>query len=471
MFIVPLRRVGLVAALLASLGAPSSVAAQRSLDSLTALWSQKKYEQVIKPLIAMQDSVRGATLIRVQYMIATSLCRSGRANYRAKGLEFFDALIQQYGPRLDSSFLKSVRTQRHRCAEAHADGADESVPALPASYFPVSSAPEVSISGGKSGYFACPGETQQGRGEFRLVSSAGTIDLSGRVFPLDSAVQARAHVLQLLRAVPGDDVFVADTAGQFVVATLSSAPPSTRRDAGDLLTRQMAFFHDQFGMWRPDSVITLYLVPTEATMRRLSASLHGLTPPNQALGYSVLTDLSMVIRTTGGVGSALHENSHLMLKLNYPDAAPWFDEGLASLYEQSRFEGDQLVGIPNWRGQVLTEFGYPSGASITLGQLMSMSYAQFHEKSELQQTLHYALARYFVLYVQDQGKLPALYHALRPPRAIDLEGAANEVVIRWRAPGTDLATAATVLGTKPAELEQAFRAWLPSVLPASRQCH
>ena len=469
MSVTPPRRAFPAGALLAALFAPPPLAAQQSLDSLTALWRAKQYEQVVRPLIVMQDSVRGETLLRVQYMIATSLCRSGRVDYRTKGVEFFDALIQQYGPRLDADFRTAVQGERQKCAQTEARNDAGTAPA-PVAYYAGPSYAEISVAGGKMGYFSCPGEPTQGRGRFRSVSSPGKIGLGGRVFRLAEAQQARDNVLRLLKGVPGGAVFAADTVGQFVVASLASQPASWRRDAGELLTRQMEFFERRFGMRRPDSVLTLYLVPNEETMGRVAATLHGLTPPYQALGYSVLTDLSMVIRTTGPLGSALHENTHLMLKLNLPDAPPWFDEGLASLYEVSKFAGDELRGTPNWRGQILAEFGYRDGRGPSSEQLLDMPYEAFHLADEFEQAVHYAHARYLVLFVQEREKLPALLEALRNRRTIDFAAKTDDVVVRRPGKGADLATTAAVLGMAPREVEPAFRAWLVTVLPTNRQC-
>lgn len=50
-----------------------------------------------------------------------------------------------------------------------------------------------------------------------------------------------------------------------------------------------------------------------------------------------------------GVGTAIHEMVHAYMGASFPDAPSWFDEGLASLYEESEIREEEVHGLVNWR--------------------------------------------------------------------------------------------------------------------------
>ena len=51
---------------------------------------------------------------------------------------------------------------------------------------------------------------------------------------------------------------------------------------------------------------------------------------------------------TGG-GTLVHEIVHPFVAANFPQCPSWFNEGLASLYEQSGEEAGHIHGYTNWR--------------------------------------------------------------------------------------------------------------------------
>jgi len=57
----------------------------------------------------------------------------------------------------------------------------------------------------------------------------------------------------------------------------------------------------------------------------------------------------------GGYGTLLHELTHALVGDHLPGAPPWFDEGLAALYERSRWSGGRPHPTANWRMTYLRE--------------------------------------------------------------------------------------------------------------------
>jgi hypothetical protein len=120
---------------------------------------------------------------------------------------------------------------------------------------------------------------------------------------------------------------------------------------------------------------------------------------------------------TGG-GTLVHEIVHPYVEADFPDAPPWLNEGLGSLFEQSAEQDGHIVGLTNWRLDGLQEAiatGHvPSFRALT--QLDARAFYADHTG------VNYAASRYLLYYLQQQGKLHAFYRALRDAHATDPTG-------------------------------------------------
>lgn len=103
-------------------------------------------------------------------------------------------------------------------------------------------------------------------------------------------------------------------------------------------------------------------------------------------------------------------------------------------------------------------------------KVLDLPYEQFHTEDEMVQAVNYAYVRYLVLFVQERGKLPALFETLRTSRAIDFRWADDDVTVRTPSTKGDLSLLASVLDMRSDQVEPAFRHWLPTVLPTTGQC-
>jgi len=207
-------------------------------------------------------------------------------------------------------------------------------------------------------------------------------------------------------------------------------------------------------------------VPDAAALRKLAATLHHVTADPGAIGYSVPNDQSIVAVIPGAeIGTLLHELTHLLVKRDFADAPPWLDEGFAALHEVSHWEGNRLVGDPNWRGDLLRELGYPN-RPVSLAALLTMHGDDFnaYQSGDFERApVNHALARYFVLQLQQTGRLASVYRALRGQDAF------SDAVVRSDASVLSderrRANIEAALGAPFAEITRSFAAWLPTVLP------
>jgi len=112
--------------------------------------------------------------------------------------------------------------------------------------------------------------------------------------------------------------------------------------------------------------------------------------------------------STGG-GTLVHEIVHPFMRENFPECPPWFNEGLASLYEASSEKEGHISGMINWRFKGL-EQAIKAGKTISFERLMAMDETQFYGRdSGAAYNQFYAQARYLCYYLQEKGLLTKFY--------------------------------------------------------------
>ena len=153
---------------------------------------------------------------------------------------------------------------------------------------------------------------------------------------------------------------------------------------------------------------------------------------------------TLVLNLGTGQGTLLHELTHALVDFDFPEIPDWFNEGLASLHEQSRFrvddDGPSIEGLVNWRLKGLQEVAR-AGQLSSLARMLENPY--FRGPSE---GTNYAQARYFCLYMQERGVLQDFYRSFRRRHADDPRG---------------LQTLAEVFpGVSIEELDRAFQQWV-----------
>ena len=77
-------------------------------------------------------------------------------------------------------------------------------------------------------------------------------------------------------------------------------------------------------------------------------SLTGNEPGTPYGFYSAKHNGLFMNIATGG-GTLVHEIVHPYVEADFPNAPPWLNEGLGSLFEQSADRDGHIVGLTNWR--------------------------------------------------------------------------------------------------------------------------
>jgi len=135
-------------------------------------------------------------------------------------------------------------------------------------------------------------------------------------------------------------------------------------------------------------------------------------------GYYERGDRRIVLNISTGNGTLAHELTHALGQFDFPEMPEWFDEGLGSLHEQSRFSDDglRLIGESNWRLNYLL----PALRNGRLGSLETLMTGGGIRKQH--EAVQYAQTRYFLLYLQQRHLLGSFYRKFRAHVAHDPTG-------------------------------------------------
>ena len=140
--------------------------------------------------------------------------------------------------------------------------------------------------------------------------------------------------------------------------------------------------------------------------------------PISPYGHYGHTHKYIVINYETGPGTMVHELTHALMSEDFPQAPIWLAEGMASLYEHCRADGDALKGDDNWRLPELKS-ALENGTLTPLPTLLAMQPSVFRSVRE---SLNYAQARYFCKYLEEMGLLPTVYKNFRDGHAQDPTG-------------------------------------------------
>ena len=168
----------------------------------------------------------------------------------------------------------------------------------------------------------------------------------------------------------------------------------------------------------PGRIITLYVFRDYTSYVAGLRKFFGMDPISP-YGHYGHTQKYLVVNYDTGPGTMVHEMTHALMSDDFPDAPIWLAEGIASLYEQCRAEGNYLRGEDNWRLPELKE-ALQFGVMTPLPRLMAMTPATFRAERE---SLHYAQARYFCKYLEELGLLASIYKEFRDRAKLDPTGA------------------------------------------------
>ena len=152
-------------------------------------------------------------------------------------------------------------------------------------------------------------------------------------------------------------------------------------------------------------------------------------------GYYLRPQRRVVVNVSTGGGTLAHELTHALAHFDFPLMPEWFDEGLASLFEQSEFtdSNHRLTGTDNWRVHHVLRAMHENHLRPT-GDLVQGKSVRANNEA-----IDYAHARYVCLFLQDQQLLEPFYRKLRSRAETDPTGwqTLREIVVCEKAQDLD----------------------------------
>ena len=189
----------------------------------------------------------------------------------------------------------------------------------------------------------------------------------------------------------------------------------TVRWAADILERD---FFDK----RPAIILDVFLFDTAETYERGVKKLTG-DAPGTPFGFYSRTHRGLFMNIATGGGTLVHEIVHPYVEADFPDAPPWLNEGLGSLFEQSAERDGHIVGLTNWRLAGLQK-AIAKGTVPSFRTLTAMDSETFYGEAS---GTNYSQSRYLFYYMQEKGLLRDFYKAFRAARGKDPTGFATLV--------------------------------------------
>jgi hypothetical protein len=174
--------------------------------------------------------------------------------------------------------------------------------------------------------------------------------------------------------------------------------------------------HDYFEN-DPLEIIDIWLFKNEESYTKYTREIFG-DEPTTPFGYFSEEHRALIMNINTGGGTLVHEIVHPFIRANFPQCPPWFNEGLASLYEQCGEKDGHIYGYTNWRLQGLQE-------AITNDLVPSFEILTSYDEHTFytqDRGTNYAQARYLCYYLQEHRLLVQFYHQCYENRKEDPTG-------------------------------------------------
>jgi hypothetical protein len=211
------------------------------------------------------------------------------------------------------------------------------------------------------------------------------------------------HIAELKKRIPNEDFhFVIQK--PFVVIGDAGKKNVERSATGTVEWAVKRIKADYFES-DPDHIIDIWLFKDADSYNKHNELLFE-TKPSTPYGYYSPTHKALVMNISTGGGTLVHEIVHPFMASNFPDCPSWFNEGLASLYEQSRDDNGHIMGSTNWRLRGL-QLAIEDDRLPTFKELCSTTTREFYDGHGT----NYAQARYLCYYLQEKNLLVKYYHA------------------------------------------------------------
>lgn len=214
------------------------------------------------------------------------------------------------------------------------------------------------------------------------------------------------HLHELKKRLPSKDFHIVLQPPFVVVGDQSAA--MVRKHARRTVKWTVDHIKQQYFAKDPHEIIDIWLFKNKESYEKHNWQLfrHRPTTP---YGYYSSTNKVLVMNIATGGGTLVHEIVHPFMEANFEDCPSWFNEGLASLYEQSSEKQGRIWGLTNWRLRGLQQ-AIAAARVPSFRTLCGTSTEEFYGEDP---GTNYSQARYLCYYLQEQGLLEKYFHQFR----------------------------------------------------------
>ena len=198
--------------------------------------------------------------------------------------------------------------------------------------------------------------------------------------------------------------------GDEPLATVKQRAEQTVKWAVDHLKRE--YFAED-----PKVILDIWLFQDANSYMEHTEKLTG-RKPTTPYGFYSSADKALFMNIATGGGTLVHEIVHPFMASNFPDCPSWFNEGLASLYEQSAERNGRIIGNTNWRLRGL-QSAIRKGDVPPFEKLCRNTTREFYDRDT---GTNYSQARYLCYHLQERGLLQKYYRTFRKNAATDPSG-------------------------------------------------
>jgi len=167
----------------------------------------------------------------------------------------------------------------------------------------------------------------------------------------------------------------------------------------------------------PTEILDIWLFRDSNSYEDHTEKLFG-SKPTTPYGYFSQQHGALVMNISTGGGTLVHEIVHPFMASNFPECPSWFNEGLASLYEQASERDGHIIGLTNWRLAGLQK-AIRNGRVPAFETLCGTTTREFYDRDP---GTNYSQTRYLCYYLQERGLLTKFYHAFRKNADTDPTG-------------------------------------------------
>ena len=223
------------------------------------------------------------------------------------------------------------------------------------------------------------------------------------------------HIRKLKRRLPNGEFHIV-LQKPFVVVG-DSALENVKRSATGTVKWAVDSIKKDYFEKDPFHIIDIWLFKNPESYQKHNLELFD-SKPGTPFGYYSSTNGVLVMDISTGGGTLVHEIVHPFMESIFESCPSWFNEGLASLYEQSSSRRGHIVGLTNWRLRGL-QLTIKDDRLPSFESLCKTTTREFYDDNA---GTNYAQARYLCYYLQEKGLLVKYFHQFRKNAVDDPSG-------------------------------------------------